>query len=339
MASIKQYRGKTWRAIVRRKGFPPKSKTFESKRLAEEWAALVEMQMGVSEFDPLQLKRANQMTVKDIFDRYLTDVIPHKRGRNESGTVRRLIKNCSFMSLRLAQISPKHIRDWRDARLKEVQAQSVNREFNTMSAVFTHAIRELGVPLDANPCKSVTRFKGSDKPRDKRWSDEDIGKILKACNWSEDMQIKTGRDYVGWALQLGVETAMRIGELCQLTVGDFHPRAKYAHLKNTKNGDARMVPLNKKALRYFEILCRGKKPEDKIIPLQANTLGEYVLDVRRACGLEHLQFHDSRHEAATRLSKKLSNVLELSAVTGHRSLKSLKRYYNPTPAEIASKLG
>ena len=50
-------------------------------------------------------------------------------------------------------------------------------------------------------------------------------------------------------------------------------------------------------------------------------------------------FHDSRHEAATRLSAKLANVLELSAVTGHRSLKSLKRYYNPTPADIANKLG
>lgn len=35
----------------------------------------------------------------------------------------------------------------------------------------------------------------------------------------------------------------------------------------------------------------------------------------------------------------LVNVLELSAVTGHRSLKSLQRYYNPTPADIANKLG
>ena len=63
-----------------------------------------------------------------------------------------------------------------------------------------------------------------------------------------------------------------------------------------------------------------------------------MLDVRKACGLEHLVFYDTRHTAATNLSKKLSNVLELSAVTGHRSLKSLQRYYHPTPADIASKL-
>jgi hypothetical protein len=47
---------------------------------------------------------------------------------------------------------------------------------------------------------------------------------------------------------------------------------------------------------------------------------------------------ENEHEAATRLSKKLSNIVELSAVTGHKSLRHLKRYYNPTPLELAQKL-
>ena len=132
---------------------------------------------------------------------------------------------------------------------------------------------------------------------------------------------------------------MRIGELCLPTVADFHRQEKYVFLSNTKNGDSRNVPLSTTAISYLEILCKDKKSTDKIFPVKANTLGEYVLDVRRACGLEHLVFHDTRHEAATRLSAKLSNVLELSAVTGHRSLKSLQRYYHPIPADIAGKLG
>jgi hypothetical protein len=32
-------------------------------------------------------------------------------------------------------------------------------------------------------------------------------------------------------------------------------------------------------------------------------------------------------------------VLELSAVTGHRDLGSLKRYYNPDPLELSKKMG
>ena len=45
-----------------------------------------------------------------------------------------------------------------------------------------------------------------------------------------------------------------------------------------------------------------------------------------------------RHAAATSLSKKLSNVLELSAVTGHKSLAMLKIYYQPDPTDLADKL-
>jgi hypothetical protein len=37
---------------------------------------------------------------------------------------------------------PHHFAEWRDRRLKEVQAPSVARELTTVSAVFNHALRE-----------------------------------------------------------------------------------------------------------------------------------------------------------------------------------------------------
>jgi integrase len=55
--------------------------------------------------------------------------------------------------------------------------------------------------------------------------------------------------------------------------------------------------------------------------------------------LADVHFHDTRHEAASRLANKLSNVLELSAVTGHKDLRMLKRYYHPRAEELAKKLG
>lgn len=339
MASIKQYRGKTWRAIVRRTGFPSQSKTFDLKKDAELWAATVEAKRGVSEFDHLQLKQAKTMTVKDLFERYRDEVGINMKGRNEVGTLNRIIRDALFMGLRLDKVSARNIRDWRDDRVKKVKPASVHRELNTISAVFTHAIKEWSMSLPANPCHAVSRFAGADKPRNTRWSDADTQTFLKAAGWSETQELKRGRDYVGFALLLAIETAMRIGELCLPTVADFHPAEKYVHLKDTKNGDERDVPLSVAALKHLTHLCAGKGPGDKIIPVCANTLGEYVLDVRRECGLEHLVFHDTRHTAATALSKKLSNVLELSAVTGHRSLKALKRYYHPTPADLAGKLG
>lgn len=339
MASIKQYRGKTWRAIIRRKGFPVQSKTFASKKDAEAWAASVESRLGVSQFDGLQLKAAKTMTVRDVFERYEREVAPNFKGRNSLGILKRVIRDAAFMDLVLSKITPLDIWQWRDDRAQDIQPQSVHRELNTISGVFTHAIKEWGVPLASNPCHSVSRFKGADKSRDKVWSPADVTTLLDAIGWREDMPLGEGRDYVGWALLLGIETAMRIGELCALRVSDFHPAEQYAQLRDTKNGDDRQVPLSTTAIKYLMILCANKMPTDKVFPLIAATLGEYFLEARRKCGLEHLVFHDSRHTAATQLSAKLPNVLELSAVTGHRSLKSLKRYYHPTPAAIAGKLG
>jgi integrase len=56
-------------------------------------------------------------------------------------------------------------------------------------------------------------------------------------------------------------------------------------------------------------------------------------------GIQDLHFHDLRHEATTRLSEKLPNILELSSVTGHKDLRMLKRYYHPKAEELALKLG
>lgn len=60
---------------------------------------------------------------------------------------------------------------------------------------------------------------------------------------------------------------------------------------------------------------------------------------RKKAELVDLHVYDLRHTAITALSKKLPNVLELSAVSGHKELRMLKRYHHPDPVELAKKLG
>ena len=38
------------------------------------------------------------------------------------------------------------------------------------------------------------------------------------------------------------------------------------------------------------------------------------------------------------MAKKLPNLIELSSVSGHKSLKMLQRYYHPDAEELARKL-
>jgi len=55
--------------------------------------------------------------------------------------------------------------------------------------------------------------------------------------------------------------------------------------------------------------------------------------------LEDIRFHDLRRTAITRMAEKLPNVIELAAVSGHKSLMVLKQYYRPSATELAQKLG
>ena len=337
MASINKYRGNTWRAIVRRTGFKSVSSTFNTKSQAETWARKIESDMDARVYREIRASATD--TVRAVFERFRDEVSPTRRGSKwEIVRIDRFLRTADFADRRLDQLTPEDIRDWRNARLKEVSPASVNRELNLLSGVFSHAIKEWSAPMRENPVHLVARPAGADKARSRRWSQKEIDAVLKASGWDEAKQPEVGRDYVGWAVLLAIETAMRLGELTSIRVRDFDAENRAVHLDLTKNGDSRSVPLSSKALRWLEFLATDREPDEKIIPLTSESLGLYFRQVRDDAGLADLHFHDTRHEAATRLSKKLANVLELSAVTGHRSLQSLKRYYNPTAKDLAAKL-
>lgn len=49
-----------------------------------------------------------------------------------------------------------------------------------------------------------------------------------------------------------------------------------------------------------------------------------------------VRFHDLRHEAASRLFEKELNVMEVSAITGHKTLDMLKRYTHLRAEDLAN---
>jgi integrase len=68
-------------------------------------------------------------------------------------------------------------------------------------------------------------------------------------------------------------------------------------------------------------------------------VSEAFNQARKKAGVKDIRFHDLRHMAITRLAEKLPNLIKLSAVSGHKSLAMLKRYYHPNPELLAEKLG
>lgn len=104
-------------------------------------------------------------------------------------------------------------------------------------------------------------------------------------------------------------------------------------LPKTKNGDARQVPLSKKAGDLLQKMQQFDSP----FPVNKDVLSTLF---RRACldaKVENARFHDARATALTRLASKLT-VLELARMVGHRDPRSLMIYYRESAESLAAKL-
>lgn len=84
MATIRRLRGK-WQAQVRRKGIPPRAKSFDSKADGEKWARNLEAELDRCGNLP-DMRLAEQMALRDLLLRYLDEITPHKRSASTEAT-------------------------------------------------------------------------------------------------------------------------------------------------------------------------------------------------------------------------------------------------------------
>jgi integrase len=327
MASFRQ-RGGKWQARVLRNGYPDQTKTFETKADAEKWARALESEIDKGQF--VNVSEAQRNTLGDVIARYLTEVTPSMKGAAEDTIRLKAIMRKPIARWSMANLSAAHIATYRDERLKEVSAGTVIRELAYLSAIINHARREWGINVP-NPVQMV-RKPQSPQARSRVLNDEEVSKLLQALE-------PTGRrsHWTKPAVQLALATAMRRGELLSLRWEHIDLQGRTAFLPDTKNGESRTVPLSSVAVQLLAELPRHIS--GTVFPVKAFTLdAAFKRGVCRA-GLDGVRFHDLRRTAITRMAEKLPNVIELAAVSGHKSLMVLKRYYRPSAMELALKLG
>lgn len=327
MASFRQRSGK-WQARVIRDGYPDQTKTFESKADAEKWARSLESEIDRGQF--VNLNEAQRTTLGDVIARYLAEVTPSMKGAEEDTIRLKAMMRKPIARWSMANLSAVRIATFRDQRLKEVSAGTVIRELAYLSAIINHARREWGINVP-NPVQMV-RKPQSPQARSRVLTEEEVSRLLQALE-------PAGRQshWTKPAVQLALATAMRRGELLSLRWEHVDLQGRTAFLPDTKNGDSRTVPLSSWAVQVLTGLPRHIS--GVVFPVKAFTLDAAFKRGLRRAGLENVRFHDLRRTAITRMAEKLPNVIELAAVSGHKSLMVLKRYYRPTAAELAQKLG
>lgn len=328
MASIRQ-RASGWRAEVCVNGTRD-SATFDTKAEARAWAAQREVDLRQDS----RLGHKTTKTLRQVLERYRDEVSVHRKGAKwETNRINAIIRDYEkLVNKRLSSISTDDFVHWRNDRLAKVSPASVRREANLLSSALSVARTEwkwLGV----NPMSDLKK-PAKAAHRDRRISEDEQERLLLSMGHS-DATPSTYTQQVAVAFLFALETAMRAGEIYGLQWQHVNLQGRYVTLPDTKNGTKRHVPLSRRAVALLEQM-RGIHSQ-RVFTVSGDSASVLFAKARRRTQIADLRFHDTRHEALTRLAKKL-HVLDLARMVGHKDPRSLMIYYNATATEIAQQL-
>jgi len=324
MATIrKRFTG--WQARVQRKGFSEKCKTFNNRNDAVAWGRMIESEMDRGIY--LNRTAAESTTLSELLTRYLNEITPKKKGApSERYRINKWLKT-DLAKRYISTLKTSDFAEWRDTRIKEKAASNTIRlELAVISNLFNVAKSEWGFESLSNPTQCI-RTPKLPSGRTRRVSDQEIKMLIKNTESYE----------LPFIIKIALESGMRRGEIAGLEWRNIDLTKRTALLPHTKNGEARTIPLSTCCVEVFKSIPRNINGH--VFNITENAISRAFLRVRNRCGLDDLHFHDLRHEAVTRFFEMGLNVMEVSSISGHKTLQMLKRYTHLKAEDLAKKLG
>ncbi|MDP2074341.1 site-specific integrase [Hydrogenophaga sp.] len=341
MAVITQRPSGNWQAKVRRDGWPSQSKTFRTKAMAEQWARSTETSMDRGSF--VSTSAAERTLFREVAERYAQEYAQHHyRGKGWRFKLDRLVERLGDYSV--AALTSDRVAWYRDERLADpdprykdsktaprVSGPTVKTELDLLSKVLDVAWKEFQITLpNGNPVHGIRKPRDS-KSRERRLSNTEFDSVLDQCSHSRNRWLRPAFDFSTF-------TAMRQAEQLALTWDLVDLDNCVAYLPTTKNGTPRAVPLSSKAVAILKDLPRST--DRRVFPQHKQTLYSAFKGACKRAGVSDFTWHDLRHEALSRLASRGDlSVLELGAISGHKTLRVLKVYVQMHAAELARKLG
>jgi integrase len=331
MAAIRE-RGNRFHVQVRMSGFPTRTASFPTRRLAERWAKTVEAEM--IEGRHFRNVEARRRTLSSAIDRYIENELPKKK----DATGRRAHLEWwrqKLGHLKLADITPAVIVEARDKLLREPYTRArpeskrslhhgktapqyvrskntVNRSLAHLSHLFTLARREWDW-IAVDPFDGVGKFKEG-PGRVRFLSEVERDRLL--AETAKDPQLHT-------FTLLALSTAARAGELWNLQWRDIDLKDGRILLRLTKNAQPRTAWAHGEALRMLKEHGRVRRLDnDRVFLSKTGKRYRYAKPFKSACAAAHVKdftFHGLRHSAATYLAREGATEQQLKAIGGWKS--------------------
>lgn len=227
----------------------------------------------------------------------------------------------------LAEITPLLIERYkRERRAQTTRAgrplspATINRELAALSKIFTLAIHAR--LTDSNPVRQVAKLRLRNG-RERILTPAEETRLFDALAFYPTLRL---------IVLIALHTGLRQGEILKLRRADLDLSARLLHVRDTKSGRDRVVPLS--SALHAELAAQGSDG-DWLFP--GRRAGQHLTEIKRAwtsslraAGISSLTFHDLRHTAATRLAEVGADAFTIAAILGHSDLRMTQRYTHAT---------
>ena len=266
---------------------------------------------------------------EDTFSEVATRFLAHQKARltrlayqREAGIVSGHL--AKFFKAPIAAIRRVDIERYITKRAGEVSAHSVQKELN----VLKHLLR-LAVQWELIPFSPAQTVKAPRVPagRIRYLQPKELQQVVESCP--------------GWLrpiVAIAACTGMRRSEILGLRWVDVDLLNRRILLKQTKNGDGRIVYLNDLAKAALESRLPDSNGHQSSMVFTGVTHEQVSIRFVRVCRrlkIADFRFHDLRHTAASWLRMQGADIHTVAQLLGHKDLRMAARYQHLSPAFLA----
>jgi integrase len=235
----------------------------------------------------------------------------------------------SFGHLSASGVTPQVIDRWLTAN-EAWSPATKNRYRALLSLVFRQAMRNGRV--STNPARLVAA-RAENNARVRYLLDREEAALRVAMRGRFDCHVP--------ALDIALNTGMRLSEQFSLTWESVDLKRKVIELDETKNGSSRQIPINSACEAAFKVL--GTNPHKRTDRVFRSTRGGDINTPRAwfgsaldAAKIEGLRWHDLRHTFCSRLAMAGVDVRTIAELAGHKTLQMAMRYTHLAPSHTLS---
>ena len=301
-----------------RKMIGPVSKAKASAILAKETAANVEKRW-------LDVDEQPRITFEAMAAEYMAWAKVNTRASTRYEESLRVLLP-EFGAKLLQEITAASIEQWRVRRLQTVKASTSNRDLTVIKAIYTKAIA--WEKAKESPARRV-KFLKEHNERIVYLSAEDEAKLMAGCT-----------EHLRPMVVLALHTGMRHGEILALKWADVDRQEGHVHVRDSKNGLGRSIPMNQAAREALAQAVSVKHFDTKSPYVFCNSAGEPYGSVktsfRNALRRGDLlgrgyTFHTLRHTFASNLANAGVSLQTIGSLLGHRDIRMTMRYAHLSP--------